>query len=231
MFVPNRSIRPELLDLQPAASAELGRNLREMAMLYRGSGGLRLGWRALERVVGSARVPLTLLDVAAGDGTIATALVRRAAQIGVALRPLISDVQRNVVQIAAHHHAEKPVLAADALHLPFGSGSVDVVHCSQAVHHFAPAEAANLLRECARVARCGVVVVDLRRSWLGYWGARTLALGPLTALGRHDGPLSVLRAYTPAEAHEFAAAAGLKGAQIMVTPIYWALVWRKSATN
>jgi len=226
MFVPNRSITPELLDLQPVASAELVANLREMAVLYRGSGGLRLGWRALERVIGAARVPLTLLDVAAGDGTIATALVRRAARIGVALRPLISDVQRNVVQIAAQHHAARPVLAADALHLPFASASVDIVHCSQAVHHFAPAEAANLVRECARVARYGLVVVDLRRSWLGYWGARKLALGPLTALGRHDGPLSVLRAYTPTEARELAT--GLKGAQMIITPVYWALVWRRT---
>ncbi len=225
MLVPNRSITPELLDSQPAVSAELVGNLREMAMLYRWSGGLRLGWRAMKRVVGAARVPLTLLDVAAGDGTIAAALVQRAARSGLVLRPLISDVQPNIVRIAAHQHVEKPVLAADALHLPFGSGSVDIIHCSQALHHFAPAEAANLVRECARVARCGVVVVDLRRSWLGYWGARLLARGPLTALGRHDGPLSVLRAYTPAEARELAA--GLEGAQIMTHPVYWALVWRK----
>jgi hypothetical protein len=55
------------------------------------------------------------------------------------------------------------------------------------------------VRELARVARIGVLVSDLRRTYPAYWSAHLLALGPVSPLSRHDGPLSVLRAYTPHE--------------------------------
>ena len=61
-----------------------------------------------------------------------------------------------------------------------------------------------------RVARRGVIVNDLVRGWFGYLGAwlltRVLSDNPLT---RHDGPLSVRRAYTPVEMARLAERAGL----------------------
>jgi hypothetical protein len=61
-----------------------------------------------------------------------------------------------------------------------------------------------------RVARHAVIVNDLVRGWLGYVGAwtmtRVLTRNPLT---RHDGPLSVRRAYTRAEMAELARRADL----------------------
>ena len=61
-----------------------------------------------------------------------------------------------------------------------------------------------------RVARMGVIVNDLVRSWHGYVGAwlvgHLLTRNPLT---RHDGPLSVRRAYTRAEMEQLARDAGL----------------------
>jgi hypothetical protein len=100
--------------------------------------------------------------------------------------------------------------AADARCLPFGDLSFDVVMCSLALHHQVPDDALAMLREMRRVARRGVVVNDIVRCWRGYWGAwllsRTLSRNPLT---RHDGPLSVRRAYTRPEMLALAAEAGL----------------------
>jgi ubiquinone/menaquinone biosynthesis C-methylase UbiE len=91
-------------------------------------------------------------------------------------------------------------LAADAMHLPFADGSVDVLTCSQVLHHFDDETATRLLQECTRVARVGVIVGDLRRSWLavaGLWSSSFL-LG-FHPVSRHDGVLSVLRGYTDDE--------------------------------
>ncbi|HYF63339.1 MAG TPA: methyltransferase domain-containing protein [Herpetosiphonaceae bacterium] len=222
---PARSTQPELLDAQPPGGALLARNLREMAVLYGLSGGLRLGWRALHGLLRSGQPDQTLLDVAAGDGSVAARLVSRAARAGIRLRPIISDLQATVLAAAAQRSRSAPLLQADAVRLPHPDRSVDIVHCAQALHHFSPDEARRLLAECARVARRGVVVVDLRRSWPGYWGARLAACGPLTPLGRHDGPLSVLRAYTPAEAAALAREAGLIEARLTHGNFYWALAW------
>ena len=91
-------------------------------------------------------------------------------------------------------------LAANALALPFADRSIDIVICSQLLHHFTEREIASVLRELHRVARVRVIVSDLRRSWVaaaGIW----LASFPLRfhPISRHDGVLSVLRGFTSAE--------------------------------
>jgi hypothetical protein len=68
-----------------------------------------------------------------------------------------------------------------------------------------------MLREMARCAAVGVVVNDIVRSWLTYYGAIVASrLGSRNRLTRHDGPLSALRAYTTAEMAALARAAGLR---------------------
>jgi SAM-dependent methyltransferase len=97
----------------------------------------------------------------------------------------------------------------DGFALPFADGAIDVVTCSQLLHHFAEPDAVRLLRELTRVARVRVIVGDLRRSWLaagGFW----LASWPLRfhAVTRHDGVLSVLRGFTRDELVALAERAG-----------------------
>jgi len=91
-------------------------------------------------------------------------------------------------------------VCADALRLPFRDNSIDIVMCSQVLHHFAGSEAAELLREMDRVARVRVVVSDLRRSWIAAAGLWLLSF-PLRfhAVSRHDGVVSVMRGFTPEE--------------------------------
>ncbi|MGI8618885.1 MAG: methyltransferase domain-containing protein, partial [Gemmatimonadaceae bacterium] len=91
-------------------------------------------------------------------------------------------------------------VCADALDLPFADNSIEIVTCSQVLHHFPGARGAALLREMNRVARARVVVSDLRRSWMGA-GGLWLASFPLMfhPISRHDGVVSVLRGFTPDE--------------------------------
>lgn len=225
MLIPPRSSATELLDAAPPADATLVRNLHEMAALHRLTGGARLAWRGVNSLLDTNQSRYTLLDVAAGNGWLVQHLAQRAATHGIRVQPYISDAQPNIVRIArVTCLPNTPVLVHDGLHAPFADRSFDVVHCSQALHHFEPTQAVALLRECARIARRGIVFTDLRRSWVGYWGARLVALGPLTPLGRSDGPLSVLRAYTVAEVRELAAAADLQRVSLRTTPIHWMLV-------
>ena len=102
----------------------------------------------------------------------------------------------------------KGAVVGDALALPFADHSVDIVTCSQVLHHFADPEAILLLRELDRVARRLVVVADLRRSWgavVGIW-ASSFALG-FHPVSRQDGVLSVLRGYRRGELSALVAAA------------------------
>ena len=93
--------------------------------------------------------------------------------------------------------------------------------CALTLHHLPPADAAAALAELGRVARHGVLVVDLERSWPAYVGtwlwSRTCTANPLT---RHDGPLSVLRAFTPDELRDLATEAGLCAARVGRAPLF-----------
>ncbi len=91
------------------------------------------------------------------------------------------------------------------LRLPFADGSVDLVTAIKFAHHFTGDGLHRLLAEMARVARRRVVVLDIRRHWLAYWGIVAWSrLATCNRLVRVDGPLSVLRGFTGAELAEVA---------------------------
>jgi len=79
-------------------------------------------------------------------------------------------------------------------------GSIDLVTAIKFAHHFSGPALTRLVAEMARVARRRVIVLDIRRHWLAYWGFVAWSrLRTRNRLVRHDGPVSVLRAFTPAE--------------------------------
>jgi ubiquinone/menaquinone biosynthesis C-methylase UbiE len=205
---------PELLDAPGQPDALVAENLADIARINRWLGGSLLTRRALALLL-AGRPPdagLELLDVATGSADIPLAVRGWLGRRWAPVRLVATDLSPQIVRIAARGAGRDLALAvADGLGLPFGDGSFDAATCSLALHHFAPPEAVALLRELRRVVRVGVVVNDLIRSHAGYLGARLLgnaiSANPLT---RHDGPLSVRRAYTRAELRALIRAAGFR---------------------
>jgi ubiquinone/menaquinone biosynthesis C-methylase UbiE len=91
-------------------------------------------------------------------------------------------------------------VCASAFALPFRDHSIDIVMCSQLLHHFDWSDAERVVRELDRVAKRSVILSDLRRSWIaaaGFWAvANVLRFHRVT---RHDGVVSVLRGFTASE--------------------------------
>jgi len=104
---------------------------------------------------------------------------------------------------------------ADATALPFAEGAADVVATSLTLHHLEPDGVVAALREMAAAARCAVVVNDLLRTHLAlalvWLVTRLLRCHPIS---RHDGPLSVRRAYSSAELRALGALAGIERLEI-----------------
>ena len=141
---------------------------------------------------------MTLLDVGTGFGDIPAAARALAASMGVTLET--TGLEWTVPLAAAARRQCATSVAGDARRLPFDERSVDIVTCSQLLHHFDDADSVALLREMHRVARVRVIVGEIRRSWLaaaGLW----LASWPLGfhPVSRHDGVVSVLRGFRRAE--------------------------------
>ncbi len=199
-----RSHTPELLDqLDAVAPDVLCANLRDIARYNHWLGANRLMHRLVLSMIDSA---CHGLDIGAGAGD----FVDYAAHTGKS-RWVALDASAAVLRCGSRRESAPtcPAVAASGLALPFPDGTFDVVTCAQTVHHLEPGEASELLRECARVARRGVIVVDLTRSYVtlaGVWLlTRLTSRNPMT---RADGVQSARRAYTLDEARALAQVAG-----------------------
>jgi SAM-dependent methyltransferase len=148
--------------------------------------------------VASTQPCATLVDVGTGLADIPWRARELARRRGLRLRTIGLD-SAHILAAAARHRLDD-VLCANALDLPFPDHSVDVVLCSQLLHHFEWDDGVRLIAELHRVARRRVVIGDLRRSWVaaaGFWLASVaLRFHPIT---RHDGTTSVLRGFTEDE--------------------------------
>ena len=92
--------------------------------------------------------------------------------------------------------------------MPYRDGTFDYVTCALFFHHLTDEGVLWTLRSFDRLAVRGVIVNDLVRSWRHYFWS-WLFTRPFNAILRHDGPLSVRRAFRPAELSALARRAGL----------------------
>ena len=208
-----RTDAPEWLDQGHGAPADVAANLAEMWRLNRCLGGLSALTRQLYPRLLAHSGPATLLDLGTGSADVPLRLAQWAAQQH---RPLtitaVDWAARNLAVAHARLQAAPALhlLQADAAHLPLPPRSVDYVITTLFLHHFAPAAAVALLRAAFTVTRRALLVSDLVRGRLPLLAFRLVQ--PLLArhrLTRHDGEVSIRRAYTPAELLALAQAAGL----------------------
>lgn len=213
-----RAEETEWLDEGRGSPADVAANLDEMWQLNRWLGGLSALTRHLYPRLRAAGGTCALLDLGTGSAQVPLAIARWArAQSGAVTVTGVDWAERNLAVARRHTRDAQPVrlLRADALRLPLAERSTDFVISSLFLHHFAPEPAVELLRAAYAVARRGLIMTDLVRGrlpQLAFWLVQpALARHPLT---RHDGRLSIRRAYTPAELRGLAAAAGLPGARV-----------------
>jgi hypothetical protein len=196
--------RLEYLD-RPLPVADLAASLDDLERLNARFGGHRLAVREvaqrIDRLPPGRRV--IVVDVGGGRGDFALQLVAWARREGRPLRVIVVDREPSTTDLARRHCAgtsEVTVVQGDATALPVREGGVDIAVSILTLHHLDPDGAASMLGEMRAAARDAVVVIDLPRTrlaWLAVWLAtRVLRCHPVS---RHDGPLSVRRAYSRAE--------------------------------
>jgi SAM-dependent methyltransferase len=194
-------IRPdgdEILDAPDVDPALARRSLRDVMLANSLMGGTRAVMHELESVIPSLPKRATLLDVGTGMGDIPRRARDVAARSGVTLDTVGLEAAEWLA--AAGRSSTTAAVVGDGRSLPFATHSVDVVICSQVLHHFFDHDAIALVQELNRVARTRVIISDLLRSDLavaGLW-LFTFVLG-FHPVSRHDGIMSIRRGFTPGE--------------------------------
>jgi len=169
---------------------------RELGMVNRWLGGIR----AITRFLPAMPNPL-ILDIAAGACDTSEALIRR-----IPCRIVVLDRNARGLKLA---RKSSPVVG-DALELPFRNDAFDVVMASAFFHHLSNDDCVRVLKDMWRIAKRLVLVNDLHRHPVAYFSIRVLtAFFSQSTMVRHDGPVSVRRAFRPRELLSIANAAGV----------------------
>ena len=210
----------ELMDRR-ASLEEISGCLRALVRLNRLFGGRRLTLRHVRGLLDGlpADRPVTVLDVGAGAADIPVTLVRWARRTGRRIRVFALDRGTSTLRVARRYTAAYPEITfvqGDALALPVAPGSADVVISAMTLHHLQPEEATRYLSEIDAAARLGWVVNDLVRGRTAHrlvWLVTRMC--SRSAMARYDGPLSVLRSYTPSEVAALCEKAGLLDVRVV----------------
>lgn len=207
-------MKPERIDTGDYTPEEYATFLREIRYINQ-----RLGDRsALEKtlIAEIARLDLkefSVLDVGAGTGELlgviaefARASGRNAQLIGLDL----NEISIKEVASESLKFEEISPVQGNALCLPFADDAFDFAFCSLFTHHLTDEQIPVALREMSRVARRGIVVIDLERSVKAWFLFQLFCLAfRISPLVRQDGSLSIKKGFTVSELKELGKTANL----------------------
>lgn len=224
-----RSSALELMDDPGLDPDELAETLGQLAVINERLGGHATTLAGLERLVPPDLREFDVLDVGCGGGDTARAIVEWARRRGQAARVHGIDLSAVTVACARRASAGRPGLdftTADLFDLPAGR-RYDVVHAALVLHHLPDEAAAKALAKMFALSRLGLVINDLHRHPAAYHAiTAAAALARANRLIRHDGPLSVLRAFRRRDLEDLAGRAGLPAVEIFWR---WAFRWLMTA--
>ena len=179
--------------------------------------------------------PIRLLDIGTGIADYPEYLIRWADRHQLDLHITAIDANPATIKYA-NHTLEKRLTedlrdkvtleVADAFSLPYDDDAFEVVMAAMFLHHFPHEEATILVKEMDRVAGNGLIINDLHRYPLAYYGILLPAtILPVSPMFRNDGPLSVLRGFRRSDLEAIARDADLPTPRIRW---HWAFRWSLS---
>jgi hypothetical protein len=217
-LVPPRRDSQELLDMGEGSVQDVRENFADLRRINRYLGGNAALIRHLYPRLKSIDAPSTVVDVGTGSGDLIPLIGGWAARHQINLSLWGLDLSARNLAAA---ESPKPLIQADALNVPFQKNRIDYYISSLLLHHLSPEEVKMMLARTFEAARRGIIMSDLRRGWLPLVAFKlSQPIFACSYLTRHDGAVSIRRAYTPAELTDLAREAGLSNARVCCHPIW-----------
>ena len=219
MDLSRRSDQPEVMNDASTPPEVFARCLADLAAVNR----LTLTHRPTLRFLARATrdwprgSPLSVLDVAYGDGDLLRAIHRWAIRVG--LLPVLAGVDLDPRSAGIAAAASQPGVDID-----WRSGDVfdylpdpapDFVVSSQFTHHLTDKQVVAFIRWMEAHARRGWLIADVQRHVIPYYGFRVLAwIMRWHRIIRQDGTISIARAFRIGEWRALLAEAGVTQATV-----------------
>ncbi len=207
-----RSYAAELIDLGPTHYTldEYHDCLKQLNKIGIWLGGNAASLEALKKM---PKAPGSILDVGCGAGFFTIQMAKyfpQAKIVGIDINPQAIDFANNLLVGMPKRPANVSFILKTQPELNELPKSFDVVLSTLVCHHLDDEVLIGFLQKACLVAKQKVIINDLHRHPLAY--AAFKAISPLFFRNRlimHDGPLSVQRAFTRQEWHDYLHKAGL----------------------
>ena len=216
MDFSRRAATPEMMDSEEADYADFRACLQDLARVNHLTLAYRPTLAFLDRVVAAGRAPqgrpLTILDAGCGYGDALRRIDRWAQRRGVPVQLTGVDLSSHATRAAAEATPpDRPIrwLRADLSTCRPDHG-IDLILSSLFAHHLDDQALVNFMTWMEATARVGWFVNDLHRHPLPYHVFRLWARAARWhRFVRHDGPVSITRAFVSADWHRLLAEAGI----------------------
>ena len=216
-----RSTQKEIMDNVFINDESIDQALRELTVINKWLGGFsnsRRGVKTILKLIPTSKA-VSVLDVGAGGCDLAAAI----SMLHPGIRITALDLNKRAGEYSKRKHPHISIVHGSVLDLPFEPQSFDIVHASLFLHHFTEEELRFVLNAIYTVARCGIVINDLRRTVFSYYAMILLTrLFSRSAMVKNDGPISVRRGFTRDELVQLCSALPRASFTIRRT---WAFRW------
>lgn len=218
-----RSYEAELMDDLRSDEGEIRQNLKELEVVNKLLGGYSLILNTLTRL--SLPHRFSVMDLGCGGGDMLRAIAvwaekrgKEATLTGVDFNPvMIRYATEKSAAFANIHYRQAGVFDEELV-----KQKADVVTCSLFCHHFTNEELVRLIGRMYAMAHKAVVINDLHRHPFAYHAIDLLTrIFSKTEMVKHDGKLSVARAFVRKDLEKLMQEAG-----ISAYTLRWRWAWR-----
>ena len=197
----HRSSEKEIMDDLACDGPVLDQTLKELKTINKLLGGNHVTTDGLSKIITQyPQASYTVADIGCGGGDMIRVMANWASNEKVDLQFIGVDANPNTIEFAKNRLADlKNVdfLIKNVFEAGFLEKKADIITCTLFTHHFTDEELRNLLKSLINQAKLGVVINDLHRHKVAYYSIKFLTrLFSKSKMVKHDGPLSVLRAFS-----------------------------------
>ena len=190
--------------------------LNELKIINKFLGGISTTKSALSYFIQSKKDELKILDI--GSGSSDNLLSAKSNYPNMQ----ILSIDKNMRALSSSENLLEKI-NSNAFELPFKNNSCDIIHSALFLHHFTEEQIKILLKEFLRIARIGIIINDLQRSYLALLGIKILTvLFSKSEMVKNDAPLSVKRGFSKQEILNLLEDVGIKN---FVIKKKWAFRW------
>jgi len=222
----HRNQEKEMMDDFDCQGQVVEKTLGELKTINRLLGGNRVTIKGLKKLVKpTGPNHLRIGDLGCGGGDMLKLIAAWAEKKGINVELIGFDANPHILEYARKNCREFPQISfsqEDVLADSFKDQKLDILICTLFLHHFEDNEVVRFIKNIKDQVRIGIVINDLHRHWFAYYAILFLTfLFSRSKMVKHDGPLSVLKAFARIDLERI-----LKESGIASFKLYWRWAFR-----